>query len=69
MNYNKILKVNPKEIKLQTIQKAIDKCNGGTSCYKTRCQYAKNADACPLIKAHAARRDYCRKNNLPIERW
>lgn len=68
--FNKVLNTRPQEIKLTSIQKAIDECNNGVSCYKTGCQYApNNTDACPLIKAHMTRREYCRENNIPIERW
>ena len=70
MTFNKVIKTPSKDIDLLSIQKAIDECNDGVSCHKTGCQYApNNTDACPLIKAHMARRDYCRENKIPIERW
>ena len=57
-------------VKLSTLQKLIDSCNKGTSCYKTGCQYApNNTDMCPLILLHLARRKFCREKNIPVERW
>ena len=55
---------------LGELQKAIDDCNGGKSCYKKEdCEYAGHTDECPRIIAHTARMDYCEEHDIPIERW
>lgn len=59
---------------LERLQKVIDDCrkfHGDNSCWDCDCIYAKRGiyESCPKIVAHSSRMDYCRKNNIPIEKW
>ncbi|MBQ8135339.1 MAG: hypothetical protein IJ711_00100 [Lachnospiraceae bacterium] len=55
--------------KLEQLQKEIDKCNRKKGCDNVRCEYSGQHDKCPRLIAHMARMDYCRENNIPVERW
>lgn len=52
---------------LDKLQKDIDRCNNRRGC-DSSCSLRHQAN-CSKLKAHEARRDYCREQGMEIWQW